>query len=62
MHSVARFDGSTWNMIDEGQANGSISPTVSRETSARIIMCLFQGIRVVGAAGLPELGGAWSSQ
>jgi len=44
------------DLIDEGQADGSISPTVNRETSARLMMCLFQGIRVVDAAGLRELG------
>ncbi len=44
------------DLIQEGQADGSISPTVSHETSARLMMCLFQGIRVVGAADLPGLG------
>ncbi|HWH81976.1 MAG TPA: TetR/AcrR family transcriptional regulator [Burkholderiaceae bacterium] len=44
------------DLIEEGQADGSISATVNRETSARLMMCLFQGLRVVGAAGLPDLG------
>lgn len=43
-------------LIEEGQADGSISPAVRCEISARLMMCLFQGIRVVGAADLPGLG------
>lgn len=43
------------DLIREGQCDGSISGTVDRDASARLMMCLFQGIRVVGAAGLPEL-------
>ena len=43
-------------LIREGQADGSISTRVNEETAARLMMCLFQGVSVVGAAGLPDLG------
>ena len=38
-------------LIREGRADGSIPAHVDGETTARLLLCLFQGMRVVGKTG-----------
>jgi AcrR family transcriptional regulator len=38
-------------LIREGQADGSIPPTVDAETAARLMLCVVQGMRLVGKSG-----------
>jgi len=38
-------------LIRQGQADGSIPSAVDAETTARLMMCLLQGMRVVGKTG-----------
>lgn len=40
------------NYICQGQADGSISTSVDSATLARLLLCLIQGMRVVGKKGL----------
>jgi TetR/AcrR family transcriptional repressor of nem operon len=43
-------------LIRQGQSDGSISPAIDAENTARVMVCLTQGLRVVGKSGraLPE--------
>jgi hypothetical protein len=43
-------------LIQQGQSDGSISSGVDAENTARVMVCLTQGLRVVGKSGraLPE--------
>jgi TetR/AcrR family transcriptional repressor of nem operon len=43
-------------LIQQGQSDGSIPPGIDPENTARVMVCLTQGMRVVGKAGrgLPE--------
>jgi TetR/AcrR family transcriptional repressor of nem operon len=39
------------DIIREGQADGSITPDVDVEAAARLMLCVLQGMRVVGKTG-----------
>ncbi|WP_354687216.1 TetR family transcriptional regulator C-terminal domain-containing protein [Cupriavidus necator] len=39
------------DLIRQGQEDGSIPPHVNRAASARMLLCLVQGMRVVGKTG-----------
>jgi TetR/AcrR family transcriptional repressor of nem operon len=43
-------------LIQQGQSDGSIPPAIDAENTARVMVCLTQGLRVVGKSGrsLPE--------
>jgi TetR/AcrR family transcriptional repressor of nem operon len=40
-------------LIQQGQSDGSISSDVNAENTARVMVCLTQGMRVVGKTGCP---------
>jgi TetR/AcrR family transcriptional regulator, transcriptional repressor for nem operon len=40
-------------VIKQGQSDGSISPAIDAEDTARVLVCLTQGLRVVGKTGRP---------
>ena len=39
------------DLIRQGQADGSIPATIDRKVTARLILCLLQGMRVIGKTG-----------
>ena len=39
------------DLIREGQADGSIPATIDSKATARLMLCLLQGMRVVGKTG-----------
>ncbi|HEY2757497.1 MAG TPA: TetR/AcrR family transcriptional regulator [Pseudolabrys sp.] len=39
------------DLIGQGQADGSISAAIDRKATARLMLCLLQGMRVVGKTG-----------
>ncbi|KAF1047904.1 TetR/AcrR family transcriptional regulator [Xylophilus sp.] len=39
------------DLVREGQADGSIASTLDADTAARLLLCLLQGMRVVGRTG-----------
>jgi TetR/AcrR family transcriptional regulator, transcriptional repressor for nem operon len=41
-------------LIAEGQADGSISPAVDGQATARLMLCVMQGMRVLGKTGRSE--------
>jgi TetR/AcrR family transcriptional repressor of nem operon len=50
----AALERSEWLMVDlirQGQADGSIPATIDRKVTARLILCLLQGMRVIGKTG-----------
>jgi TetR/AcrR family transcriptional regulator, transcriptional repressor for nem operon len=49
--SLERSEALLGELIRQGQADGSIAATVDSETSARLVLCLLQGMRLVGKAG-----------
>lgn len=49
--ALARNEAMLAGLIREGQADGSIAAQVDAETSARMLLCLTQGMRVVGKTG-----------
>jgi TetR/AcrR family transcriptional regulator, transcriptional repressor for nem operon len=40
-----------FDLIREGQADGSIPATIDSKATARLMLCLLQGMRVVGKTG-----------
>jgi TetR/AcrR family transcriptional repressor of nem operon len=40
-------------LIKQGQSDGSIPPRINAENTARVMVCLTQGMRVVGKTGRP---------
>jgi TetR/AcrR family transcriptional repressor of nem operon len=40
-------------VIAQGQSDGSISSAIDAEDTARVLVCLTQGLRVVGKTGRP---------
>jgi TetR/AcrR family transcriptional repressor of nem operon len=50
---LARNEAFFANLIREGQSDGSIPKRIDAETAARALVCLTQGMRVVGKAGRP---------
>jgi AcrR family transcriptional regulator len=51
--SLARNESFLADLIRQGQADKSISGQIDPEQTARIMVCLTQGMRVVGKAGRP---------
>jgi AcrR family transcriptional regulator len=51
--SLARNEALLADLIRQGQADKSISGQIDPEQTARVIVCLTQGMRVVGKAGRP---------
>jgi TetR/AcrR family transcriptional regulator, transcriptional repressor for nem operon len=51
--SLARNEAFLTDLIRQGQSDGSISARVDAEATACALVCLTQGIRVVGKAGRP---------
>jgi TetR/AcrR family transcriptional regulator, transcriptional repressor for nem operon len=51
--SLARNESFLADLIRQGQADKSISDEIDPEQTARIMVCLTQGMRVVGKAGRP---------
>jgi AcrR family transcriptional regulator len=49
--SIAKNEAFLGELIREGQADGSISAGVDPEQTARVMVCLTQGLRVVGKSG-----------
>lgn len=49
--ALARNEAMLAELIREGQADGSIAAQVDAEASARMLLCLTQGMRVVGKTG-----------
>jgi len=49
--SLERSEALLGGLIRLGQADGSIAASVDDQTTARLILCLLQGMRVVGKAG-----------
>jgi AcrR family transcriptional regulator len=41
------------SLIKQGQSDGSISSAIDAENTARVLVCLTQGLRVVGKTGRP---------
>jgi AcrR family transcriptional regulator len=41
-------------LLRQGQADGSISPDIDSDSTARLMLCLLQGLRVVGKTGRTE--------
>jgi len=56
--SLARNEAFFASLIREGQSDGSISKRIDPEATARALICLTQGMRVVGKAGRPPLDAA----
>ncbi|MBS0520288.1 MAG: TetR/AcrR family transcriptional regulator [Proteobacteria bacterium] len=51
--NLARIEAQLADLIRQGQADGSISRSVDSAATARVMLCLMQGLRVVGRAGRP---------
>ncbi|SKA39406.1 transcriptional regulator, TetR family [Enhydrobacter aerosaccus] len=51
--NLARIESQLADLIRQGQADGSISRSVDSAETARVMLCLLQGLRVVGRAGRP---------
>ena len=49
--SIAKNEAFLGELIREGQADGSISAGIDPEATARVMVCLTQGLRVVGKSG-----------
>ena len=49
--SLKRSEALLGELIGQGQADGSIAATLDGATIARLMLCLLQGMRVVGKAG-----------
>lgn len=49
--ALARSEAMLADLIREGQADGSIMTHIDAEASARMLLCLTQGMRVVGKTG-----------
>jgi TetR/AcrR family transcriptional regulator, transcriptional repressor for nem operon len=49
--SLSRNEAFIADLIREGQADGSISPGIDPDQTARVMVCLTQGLRVVGKSG-----------
>ena len=49
--ALQRIDKLMAELIRQGQADGSIAPTLDAATIARLMLCLLQGMRVVGKTG-----------
>lgn len=49
--AFAKIEAQLVELIQQGQADGSIDPHVDREATARTLLCLMQGMRVVGKTG-----------
>ena len=49
--SIAKNEAFLGELIREGQADGSISARIDPEQTARVMVCLTQGLRVVGKSG-----------
>ena len=52
--SLERSEALLGELIRQGQAEGSIVATLDGVTTARLMLCLLQGMRVVGKAGRSE--------
>ena len=40
-----------WDLIRQGQADGSIPADIDSRVTARLMLCLLQGMRVIGKTG-----------
>jgi TetR/AcrR family transcriptional repressor of nem operon len=49
--SLERSEALLCGLIRQGQADGSIAASIDDKTTARLMLCLLQGMRVVGKAG-----------
>ena len=49
--SMTRNEAMIAGLIREGQADGSVSPDVDPEATARLMLCITQGLKVVGRTG-----------
>lgn len=49
--ALARLENLIADLIQSGQADGSISGTLDVKAAARFILCVLQGLRVVGKTG-----------
>jgi TetR/AcrR family transcriptional regulator, transcriptional repressor for nem operon len=49
--SLERSEALLGRLIRQGQADGSIAASIDDQTTARLMLCLLQGMRVIGKAG-----------
>lgn len=56
--SLAKNEAFLAGLIREGQADGSIPAGIDADATARVMVCLTQGLRVVGKAGRPPTAAA----
>jgi TetR/AcrR family transcriptional regulator, transcriptional repressor for nem operon len=49
--SLKRSEALLSRLIRQGQADGSIAASIDDQTTARLMLCLLQGMRLVGKAG-----------
>lgn len=49
--NLVRIEAQIADLIRQGQTDGSISRSVDSAATARVMLCLMQGLRVVGRAG-----------
>lgn len=48
---ISRNEALLAGIIAEGQADGSITPDIDVEAAARLMLCILQGMRVIGKTG-----------